>query len=144
MGTVSERVSVGVGCRRSAWEPGTTRVAPSSAVMPSQGMQNVMTQLCSGNGAGNQPWSACTPALSASLLYMTDPMIWLARSPLPTLTSANARIFGFVAMRSTAGWRPSRNGATRLSAPGTGSERPWMASRSSSISSGGATSSIAA
>ena len=62
--------------------------------MPSQGMQNVMTQLCSGNGAGSQFWSAWTPGRSSSLLNMMEPANWLARSPLPTLTSANARNLG--------------------------------------------------
>ena len=84
----------GSGWRRKPLEPGTTRVAPPSAVMPSQGMQKVMTQLCSGNGAGSQFWSACTPPVSSSLLYLMEPANWLPRKPLPTLTSASVEDLG--------------------------------------------------
>ena len=55
----------------SAMEVTSTRVAPSSSVIPSQGMQKVSTTLCSGNGAGSRKWPnisrsrKSSPALSS-------------------------------------------------------------------------------
>ena len=147
MGTVSaDLASSGVGGRRSRCEPGATQVAPPGPVMPSQAKQNVTTKLCSGNGVGIQfwsEWSASPASPSPSNFSLMLPTMRPARMALPTLNSANAITFGNVATRSTAGARPSSMCAPPtmpLPRPLTGVANLWMASRKSSISSGGAAS----
>ena len=112
--------------------------------MPSQAKQKVTSRLWSGNGVGIQFWSACraSPALPSGLMLPTNRP---ARMALPTLNSANAMIFGNVATRSTAGCLPSSIGADAMSvASALFVASVWIATRKSSISSGGAASRITA
>ena len=137
-------VSSGVGGRRKRCEPGTTDVDPPASVIPSQAKQKVITQLCSGNGTGSQFWSACrlkAPSPSPSNLCLMLPTKRPARTALPQLNSAIAITLGSVATRSMAGCRPSRSGAEPVMPVAFASEAcdsEWIASRRSSINSGGA------